>query len=212
MTYNPMYWYAMKVLLTKPLVKRYGKTSARTLFRKAKPVYRQLLSEMEGVSDKNPMASNIYMSFVVVALWLVSARSVSRDTMAVILEEAVDRKPVRAFCGLVNMNTASGVKMFGKMMRANADWADKHPEDTNTWDFNFDDTKHEEGFYYHFTHCPIAAFCEEHGYEEITPALCNIDYTTMSMMHSVLKRDHTVAAGDGICDYWCYGDKIKDPK
>lgn len=24
-----------------------------------------------------------------------------------------------------------------------------------SWDFHIDDTKHQEGFYYHFTQCPL---------------------------------------------------------
>ena len=52
----------------------------------------------------------------------------------------------------------------------------------------------------------------EDGYQEINPVLCNIDYITMSMMHSRLIREHTVAEGAGICDYWTVGDKVAEPK
>jgi len=116
------------------------------------------------------------------------------------------------FCGMIDMNTEKGIRNFGKMMHKNADWATKHPEDTNNWDFNFDENLHKDGFYYHFTRCPIAAFCKEYGYEEINPVLCNIDFITMSMMHSRLIRKHTVAEGAGICDYWTVGNKIADPQ
>ena len=78
--------------------------------------------------------------------------------------------------------------------------------------FNFDENLHKDGFYYHFTRCPIAAFCKEYGYKEINPVLCNIDFITMSMMHSRLIRKHTVAEGAGICDYWTVGNKIADPQ
>ena len=30
--------------------------------------------------------------------------------------------------------------------------------------------------------------------------------------NSRLIREHTVAAGDGICDYWTVGDKINNPQ
>ncbi len=33
-----------------------------------------------------------------------------------------------------------------------------------------------------------------------------------SMMHSRLIREHTVAEGAGICDYWTVGDKVAEPK
>ena len=37
-------------------------------------------------------------------------------------------------------------------------------------------------------------------------------FITMSMMHSRLIREHTVAEGAGICDYWTVGDRIADPQ
>ncbi|MCR4656971.1 MAG: L-2-amino-thiazoline-4-carboxylic acid hydrolase [Lachnospiraceae bacterium] len=58
----------------------------------------------------------------------------------------------------------------------------------------------------------MAALCKEYGYKEINPVLCNIDFITMSMMHSRLIRKHTVAEGAGICDYWTVGNKIADPQ
>ena len=98
------------------------------------------------------------------------------------------------------------------VVRKDATWAKQHPEDWNTWDFHFNRKLHQDGFYYHFTHCPIADFCQKYGYQEINPVLCNINYITMSMMHSRLIREHTVAEGAGICDYWTVGDKVAEPK
>ncbi|MCR4640613.1 MAG: L-2-amino-thiazoline-4-carboxylic acid hydrolase [Lachnospiraceae bacterium] len=57
-----------------------------------------------------------------------------------------------------------------------------------------------------------SAFCKQYGYEEINPVLCNIDYITMSMMHSRLIREHTIAEGGGICDYRTVGNRVKDPQ
>ena len=91
---------------------------------------------MEGVSDKNPMSSNITMSFVIISIWLASERKITPEQMSQVMERAL----------------------------------------------------------------------------EINPVLCNIDYITMSMMHSRLIREHTVAEGAGICDYWTVGDKVAEPK
>lgn len=90
-------------------------------------------------------------------------------------------------------------------------YGDKEAKD-RAWDFHFDETLHRDGFYYHFTHCPIADFCRKYGYEEITPVLCDIDFITMGMMHSVLHREHTLASGGSLCDYWTAGDRIKNPR
>ncbi|MCR4891562.1 MAG: L-2-amino-thiazoline-4-carboxylic acid hydrolase [Lachnospiraceae bacterium] len=157
------------------------------------------------------MASNITLSFVIISIWLASGRRISPAEMSRVMELALDWKPMKAFVGMIDMNTDKGIKAFGNMMKKNAEWARKHPEDWNTWDFCFNKRLHRHGFYYHFTHCPIADFCQKYGYQDINPVLCKLDYITLGMMHARLHREHTIAEGAGICDYWTVGDKVKNP-
>lgn len=44
---------------------------------KFKPIYLELLSKAEGISDDNPMAGNITTSFVIIAVWLASDRRIT---------------------------------------------------------------------------------------------------------------------------------------
>ncbi len=212
MKYKPVIWLFMTRRLKKGMYTCWPADDVKNLFAKAKPIYKDLLSKMKGISDNNPMAGNITMSFVIISIWLASKRRITPDQMSEVMRIALDWKPMKAFCGMIDMNTEKGVRSFGKMMHKNAVWASNHPEDTNNWDFNFDENLHKDGFYYHFTKCPIAEFCKQYGYEEINPVLCNIDYITMSMMHSRLIREHTIAGGADICDYWTVGNKLADPK
>lgn len=212
MKYNPILWTFFTSRLKGGLRRACPGEDLNTLIKRAKPIYRDLLAKVEGVSDQNPMASNITMSFTIIAVWLASDREITPAQMSQAIEHVVAWPPLRLLSGMLDMNTPKGVDSFARMIHKNADWAAAHPEDTNTWDFHFDETLHQDGFYYHFTHCPIADFCKKYGYEEINPVLCNIDHKTMALMHSVLHRDHTVAEGAGICDYWIVGDRIKNPK
>lgn len=210
MKYNPFIWLMMTRLMKKGLKLYWHDVDG--LLKRAKPIYKKLLGRVEGISDKNPMASNITMSFVIISIWLASKRKITPEQMSHVIEMAIDWKPMKAYYGTIDMNTPKGIERFGCMMKKNAEWAEKHPEDWNTWDFHFDEKLHRDGFYYHFNHCPIADFCRKYGYQEINPVLCNIDFTTLGMMHSVLHRDHTIAEGAGICDYWTVGDKVKNPQ
>ena len=207
-----MIWMALTARMKPGLKAVWREGDVGALLSRAKPIYKDLLSKVEGVSDKNPMASNITTSFIIIAVWLASDRKITPEQMSLVMKTAIDWKPLKWFYGMIDMNTEKGIRTFGRMMHKNADWATAHPEDDNTWDFHFDESLHRDGFYYHFTHCPIADFCKKYGYEEINPVLCNIDFTTMAMMHSVLHREHTVAEGAGICDYWTVGDQIQHPR
>lgn len=59
---------------------------------------------------------------------------------------------------------------------------------------------------YHFETCPVAEFAREHGFTDILPALCNVDYPSMEMLHMKLIRKQTLGLAD-CCDYMIVGDK-----
>ena len=60
--------------------------------------------------------------------------------------------------------------------------------------------------YYEFTACPAAEFAIQHGLTDIMPALCNVDYASMELLHAKLVRTTTCVDGCR-CDYTICGDK-----
>ncbi len=117
--------------------------------------------------------------------------------------------PMLKVVGLfINGNKKSGVRKFSKMIHKDAAWLDEHPEyKAASWDFNFDETKHDKGFYYHFTQCPLNNFARREGCLEVLPVMCDVDFLTAKLMHFKLHREHTLASGGKVCDYWYVGDK-----
>ena len=59
---------------------------------------------------------------------------------------------------------------------------------------------------YQFLSCPVAEFAREHDLVDILPALCNIDYKAMELIHARLVRTTTLGKGD-YCDYTICGDE-----
>ena len=70
----------------------------------------------------------------------------------------------------------------------------------------------EESSFYYFTRCPICEFCEREGIAELMPALCATDEVMFRLQHGKLFREHTIANGDGVCDYWVVGDQMGGAK
>ena len=64
----------------------------------------------------------------------------------------------------------------------------------------------DKPIYYEFTACPAAEFAIRHGLTDIMPALCNVDYASMELIHAKLVRTTTCANGCR-CDYTICGDK-----
>ena len=60
--------------------------------------------------------------------------------------------------------------------------------------------------YYEFTACPAAEFAIRHDLTEIMPALCNVDFAAMELLHARLVRTITCANGCK-CDYTICGDQ-----
>ena len=56
------------------------------------------------------------------------------------------------------------------------------------------------------TACPTADFAKKFGLLEVLPALCNVDYASMELIHARLVRTTTCANGCK-CDYTICGDK-----
>ena len=46
----------------------------------------------------------------------------------------------------------------------------------------------DKPIYYEFTACPAAEFAIKHGLTDIMPALCNVDFASMELLHARLVR------------------------
>ena len=64
----------------------------------------------------------------------------------------------------------------------------------------------DKPIYYEFTACPAAEFAIRHGLTDIMPALCNVDFASMELLHAKLMRTTTCVDGCR-CDYTICGDQ-----
>ena len=116
---------------------------------------------------------------------------------------------------LIGWNSPLMAKMATKMYTGYKKKIDEHVargEWGNTWRIEMNPEGHTEGFAIHTRMCPNVDFCRAHGYEEFLPAICAQDHKIAEVMHGVLIRTHTVAAGDNYCDWWYFGDKQELPE
>ena len=113
--------------------------------------------------------------------------------------------------GMTDLNRTP--KKWERDMRKYEAWYNKHGGAYPVnWVVNFDETAHRDGSYYCFTRCPICEFCRREGIAELMPALCATDEVMFRLQHGTLYREHTIANGDPVCDYWVVGDQVKEPR
>lgn len=212
MEYTNKYWKMIIPIVKKGLVRRFGKEETASLLQKADAIYRDMLNCADDIGKDNPMSSNMYEGLIFFAIWEAADGKISIDDLREITHEVMGFPLMKAVGIFVNANK-SGLARLEKKMHKNAEWLEVHPQYKGvSWDFNFDKTKHSEGFYYHFTRCPLNDFARREGYLEVLPVMCEIDLLSASLMHAKLIRRQTLASGGEMCDYWFVGDKSPSAK
>lgn len=212
MEYTNKYWKMIIPIVKKGLVRRFGKEETASLLQKADAIYRDMLNRADDIGKDNPMSSNMYEGLIFFAIWEAADGKINIDDLREITHEVMGFPLMKAVGIFVNANK-SGLARLEKKMHKNAEWLEVHPQYKGvSWDFNFDKTKHSEGFYYHFTRCPLNDFARREGYLEVLPVMCEIDLISASLMHAKLIRRQTLASGGEMCDYWFVGDKSPSAK
>lgn len=199
-------------LLKKLLREEFGKEATKKALRKSKAIYKELLEKTDDIGADNPMASNIYMCYIFLALWKASEGAFTTDGMRRVSRKFINTPFAQKMVAGRDINKPEDLaKGKAKMQRFKA-WADQHPQYKDlTWDINFDDKLHKDGYYYYFTRCPIEKFSRENGFQEILPVCCELDHLMTEANHGVLIRHNTLAQGGKLCDYWIVPDQIKNP-
>lgn len=213
MPYKRMHFWTFSFLLRKPMTDQFGRELTNRVLKAALPVYRNMLKKADDIGATNPMAGNIYACFVFLAIWKAADGAISVDGLRKVISDFMHRPITRKLMAGKDINRPKHLRALKSRFHKLKAWADAHPQyKDKTWDFNFDESKHKDGIYYHFTRCPLEKFARENGFLEALPVACEIDYLTLTARHGVLHRDHTLATGGEICDYWIVPDQTKDPK
>ena len=211
MKYVGIYWTLFAPMIKKSIRTRFGASLAERSIREGKKEYRRLLSRADDLGPGNPMASNAYFAYVFAAAWLGSGRTITPEEMALVMTDVLESRLLRTVFGMTDLNRQP--KKWYRDMKKYETWFEQHGKDYPVnWNVCFDESRHKDGSFYFFTRCPICEFCEREGIAELMPALCSTDEVMFRLQHGKLYREHTIANGEALCDYWVVGDKIKSPQ
>lgn len=206
MRYKSIYWALFAPMIRKSVTRRYGAEMAEQAICQGKREYKGLLARADELGPGNPMALNAYFAYVFMAAWLGIGKQLTPDEMGNVMTDVLISPLLRTVFGLTDLNRTP--KKWYRDMKKYKAWYEKHGADYPVnWVVNFDEQAHKDGSYYYFTRCPICEFCEREGIGELMPALCATDKVMFRLQHGRLHREHTIANGDGVCDYWIVGDK-----
>lgn len=205
-----IYWTLFAPLIHRSIEDRFGKELADQATRGGKKEYRTLVRNAPELGRGNLMASNAYFAYVFVGAWLGTGKRLSPDDMADVMKDVLAK--MRPFFAATDLNRDPG--KWDRTMRKYAAWYDKGngAKYPSTWKVHFNDGLHRDGSFYYFSSCPICSYLTGLGLGEIMKSLCTTDSVMFAYQHGVLHREHTIAGGDKVCDYWVVGDEVRDPK
>ena len=211
MKYVEIYWTLFAPLIKSSIKTRFGADLAERSIRQGKAEYQKLLRHADDLGPGNPMASNAYFAYVFAAAWLGGGKAISPADMGKVMTDVLESRLLRTVFGMTDLNRQPkkwlrDMKKYEKWYQAHSD---RYPVN---WVVNFDESRHADGSFYYFTRCPICEFCKREGIEELMPALCATDEVMFRLQHGRLHREHTIANGDPVCDYWVVGDKVSEPQ
>jgi len=201
------------LMIKKFMVEQYGRQVTKEAFKKAPAIYRDMLMKVDDIGYDNPMAGNIYMAFVFMAIWKAADGAIDIESYRSVVRNFLTKSFARKFIGKSDMNKPEDVLKAKDKFRRMQAWADEHPQyKDKTWDFNFDESRHRDGSFYYFTRCPLNNFAREYGYIEVLPVCCELDHILTEASHGKLIREYTLATGGPVCDYWIVPDKLCNPR
>lgn len=213
LAYRSRYFNLVAPLLRHLIAKRRGYELAARCYHGARPIYRAMLARAPNVGARNPMAPNIYMALVFFALYRASEDKLTKEDLQAVVSDLMGMPFMRLIGMVCNLNSPRTLAKFERTFHRNEQWRLDHLDQIDaSWDFNFDGEPHRDGVGYYFTYCPINQFCRENDLLDVLPIMCDIDHKTCALAHGVLHREHTLAAGGEVCDYWMVGDRVKDPR
>lgn len=172
--------------------------------------YEKFMSEIPDIGRKENMQfEDLNFAVVFFAFYEACGRKLTPDDLDWFADKTMV-EPARKTGKIMNWNRSLMPKIARKMYASYKKKIDAHVakgEWGNTWRFEINPEHHKQGFALRTKMCPNWDFVRKYGYEEFMPVLCKQDHKIAQAMHGRLVRFHTVANGDGYCDWWYFGDK-----
>ncbi|WP_304263631.1 L-2-amino-thiazoline-4-carboxylic acid hydrolase [Kallipyga massiliensis] len=207
MKYHAYYFWLFKRSIKQVLRENYDESYAKEILKKSKQCYRTLVEEMDDIGHDNPMAYNALFALVFVAPYIASEKRIPPEMIQEMMRRSL--YSIRWYFARTDLNTKRGKASNKKVILRYLDWYTPEREKKYPTSFKVDleGQPYEEACYYRITRCPICAYAERLGVDELMPLFCELDDLMISLEHGVLHRKETIASGGDCCDYLILGDK-----
>ena len=193
-------WVLFEKSFLKHLVSVFGynKNTAKSISKSAKLKYKDIIHSLPEFEKGDRFLVNIVNCAMLCAFILSMPKRPKLCELTEFYANAMMTKTMKWFC------RQSGKKKFSKsdkqLMQETAlkKYADRNPY---SWNMDYYEYADGSGYEARFTKCGICALMTKLGLYDLTPALCNLDYTMSEAGEaSNFVREYTLASGGLYCD------------
>ena len=176
----------------------YDAETEKDITKKAKPRYRQIISELPEFEKADRFKMNIVNCAMLCAFILSAPQRPDVQRLTDYYAKAMMTKPMRWFCRKSGKKKFSEKDIAGMKATAALMAADRNPY---SWNMDFYEYPDGSGYEGRFTRCGICVLMKKLGLYDLTPALCRLDYTMSDAGGATdFVRRYTLASGGDYCD------------
>ena len=176
----------------------YDAETAKKITAKAKPKYRELISDIPEFEKDDRFKMNIVNCAMIGAFILSMPERPQVDKLTKYYAESMMTEPMKWFCRKSGKSKFSAKDLAGMKATAELKAADRNPY---SWNMDYYEYPDGSGYEARFTKCGMCTLMKKIGLYDLTPALCHLDYTMSEAGGaSDLVRGYTLASGGPYCD------------
>ena len=176
----------------------YDKKTAKSISKKAKPKYKEIIRSLPQFEKDDRFLINIVNCAMLCSFILSMPKRPNLGELTDYYAKAMMTKTMKWFCRKNGKNKFSEADKQTMKKTAARKYADRNPY---SWNKDFYEYPDGSGYEARFTKCGICVLMKELGLFDLTPALCHLDYTMSEAgKTSVFVRKYTLASGGPYCD------------
>ena len=176
----------------------YDVGTAAEITRKAKPLYREIISRLPEFEKADRFQMNAVNCAMLGSFILSMPERPDVERLTDFYAKAMMTDLMKWFCRRSGKNKFTASDIAGMKAAAALNAADRNPY---SWNMEFLPYPDGSGYEARFSKCGICALMKELGLYDLTPALCHLDYTMGEAGGaSDFVRQYTLASGGPYCD------------
>jgi hypothetical protein len=176
---------------------QYSSKRAKEITSRAKTRYKSILADLPEFEKQDMFKMNLLSCAMLCAFLEEMDRRVEVNELSEYYEKSMMTPVMNLFCRI------SGKRKFSKKSVDSVKAAAAlHAAERNPYSWNLEYIELPDGYEARFTRCGICTLMKEHGFYDLVPAMCHLDYSmnAAAKANTAFEREYTLASGGPYCD------------